>query len=115
MLGFFRLVSVCCALALLGGILLHDLAAAKMSAEMAEARLSIASGDSDACPACAPDGPEVVCDIDCTAPVLSTAVAAEIVAAVTLRSLRLTLPGDMGRTGLDPGSEPHPPRGTVLI
>ncbi|RKF15341.1 hypothetical protein D6850_11015 [Roseovarius spongiae] len=109
-----RLATLCLSLALLGGMLGHDLAGAKMSLEMASAATVIDAEQGDICPACTQDTSDaVVCDMDCTAPVLSTVRDART-AGLNLRSSPLETSGDLDLAGLDPGSDPFPPRSTFL-
>lgn len=109
-----RLITLCLTLALLSGVLLHDLAGAKMSLEMASAASVMDVEQDDICPACTQDTDEaIVCDMDCTAPVLSTARASQA-EPFDLVSSRLARTGDLHLAGLDPASDPFPPRTSFL-
>ena len=112
---------LCFSLALLGGVLLHDTARARMSFAMAASEMVSATGDvsvaeeGEICPACAPDdaADEVACDFDCTAPALSTTATPQAV-ATTLHGARLTSTVGISLRGLDLGVDPTPPRSTIL-
>ena len=106
-----RLAMLCLSLALLGGVLLHDLAGAKMSLDMAGTTMTAVEQEG-ACPACPQESSDLVaCDMDCTAPVLSTDRVSRAV-ALDMRSSRLDMTADLDLAGLDPGSDPFPPRST---
>ncbi len=105
---------LCLSLALLGGVLLHDLAGARMSLDMASAAPATHAQQDDLCPACTQDQTDViVCDMDCTAPVLSTA-RPSLAEVLSLPSTLATRSGDVHHAGLDPGSDPFPPRTSFL-
>lgn len=109
-----RLATLCLSLALLGGVLLHDLAGAKMSLDIASAASVMGVEQDDICPACTQDADEaIVCDMDCTAPVLSTARASQA-DPFDLISTHLARSGDLHLAGLDPASDPFPPRTSFL-
>lgn len=109
-----RLATLCLSLALLSGVLLHDLAGAKMSLDMAGAASMMDVEQDDICPACTQDVDEaIVCDMDCTAPVLSTARASQA-EPFDLVSSRFARTGEVHLPGLDPASDPFPPRTSFL-
>lgn len=135
-----RLAALCLSLALLGGLILHDLAGAKVTIDMARAAapapVSLPTSDlapdlalnpaqataasegaamrADACGACQADDPAALtCNWDCTAPVFSTETL-PLPVAVTLHASLVAMPGDMDLAGLDPGADPFPPRSTFL-
>lgn len=109
-----RLATLCLSLALLGGVLLHDLTGAKMSLDMAGAASVMDVEPDDICPACTQDADEaIVCDVDCTAPVLSTARASQA-EPFDLISSRLAGTGDLHLAEFDPASDPFPPRTSFL-
>lgn len=109
-----RLATLCLSLALLSGVLLHDLAGTKMSLDMAGAASVMDVEQDDICPACTQDTDEaIVCDMDCTVSVLSTARASQA-APFDLIYSRLPRAGDIHLPGLDPASDPFPPRTSFL-
>ncbi len=109
-----RLATFCLSLALLSGMLVHELAAAKMSVKMAAGVSSFDTAHDPMCPTCSPDDQhEAVCDMDCTAPVFSTAGAPQL-EPVAFQTSPLKIAGTLDLTGLDPGSDPFPPRSTFL-
>lgn len=110
-----RLATLCLSVVLLGGVLLHDTASAAMSFEMAASDMVSAAGDDGNCPACAEnDAGEVVCDLDCTAPVLSTAVTPQALSGALRGSCLVARPG-ISLRNLDLGVDPTPPRSHILI
>ncbi|MGR3570663.1 hypothetical protein [Brevirhabdus sp.] len=140
MLLMVRLAALCLSLALLGGLVLHDLAGAKLTIDMARAAapapvsmsgpdlaptvtpapaLTIAAPEgaalrADDCAACgAGDPAALTCNWDCTAPVFSTE-SLPLPVAVTLHTSLVAMPGDMALAGLDPGADPFPPRNIFL-
>ncbi|KAF0677172.1 hypothetical protein [Profundibacterium mesophilum] len=109
-----RLATLCLSLALLGGVLMHDLAGARMSLDMASAATAPDVEQGELCPACSEDMAEVpLCDMDCTAPVHVSGKAQQL-SPLTLRTTALGQSGDDRLVGLDPGSDPFPPRNSVL-
>lgn len=106
-----RLAMLCLSLALLGGVMLHDVSGARMSIDMAAS--SVEQQD-DLCPACVQDaGEEMVCDFDCTAPLLSTASSmADLQIAVIATSLAWPADPALRTRHLD--FDPAPPRTTIL-
>lgn len=105
-----RLATYCLSLVLLTGIFAHDLAAANMSMQMSGLTLSATMEDESDCRACTlEEKGEVVCDIDCTAPVF---VAPQLLQSEpeSIGRFFVPVPGDIDLTGVDPGSDPFPPR-----
>jgi len=107
-----RLATFCLSLTLLVGVLVHDVSGARMSIDMAAS--STVEQQDDLCPACAQEaGEQVVCDLDCTAPLLSTetftAALPQAVAATAL-----DWPADAAVRTRQPGFDPAPPRATIL-
>lgn len=102
---------LCFSLALLGGVMLHDVSGARMSIDMAAA--SVEQQD-NLCPACVQDvGEEMACDFDCTAPLLSTASSmADLQIAVIATSLAWPTDPALRTRHLD--FDPAPPRTTIL-
>ncbi|APX89143.1 hypothetical protein BV394_04955 [Brevirhabdus pacifica] len=107
-----RLLTLCISLAFLGGLMLHDVAGARMSFNMVAAETSDEGGE--VCPACeVEDAETVICKLDCTTPMLflgafAAALPERLVADVHLatspHSLRMR----------PPGFDPAPPRTTIL-
>jgi hypothetical protein len=99
-------------LALLGGLMLHDMAGARMSFDMAAAAATDQSDE--VCPACEVEDVETVaCDLDCTAPLLFTgALSATMPERLTAGTHLPTAP-DAFRARR-PGFDPAPPRTTIL-
>ncbi len=109
-----RLATFCLSLVLLTGVLAHDLAAANMSMETSGMTASSASDEGEACAACLPgEQSEVICDIDCTAPVFIFSRMHQSPIESVQRFFMLT-PADLSLAGLNPGSDPFPPRTTFL-
>lgn len=112
---WIRLVTLCLSLALLGGILMHDAASVQMSVRMASHDMAADSGSDKNCPACTPRSIDTAtCDLDCTTPILLF-VAAPETPAVKMRNVHLAPVVNSGLRRFDPGVEPSPPRGTILI
>ncbi len=110
-----RLATLCLSLVLLGGVMLHDVASASMSFDMANSDMTAAVAADDNCPACTSGKTAAVaCDLDCTAPVL-LAVTTPISAVKTMRSSGLVSVANLSLKGLDLGVDPTPPRNTFLI
>ena len=109
-----RLATYCLSLVLLTGILAHDLAAANMSIEMSGMTVSSTSDQGEACAACLPgEQSEVVCDIDCTAPVFVYSQMHQS-SIESVQRFFMPAPADLSLAGLNPGSDPFPPRTTFL-
>ena len=107
-----RLASLCLSLALLGGVLLHDVAGARMSLDMTAT--AMAEQQDDTCLACAQDADEqMVCDFDCTAPLLSTETSPEALPQA-VAGTDLSWPDDATARARQPGFDPAPPRTTIL-
>ena len=109
-----RLATVCFSFALLTGLLAHDLAAANMSMQMSGLTSSATMEEGGDCTACLQeDQGEVVCDIDCTAPVfvMSQMLQSQL---ESVQRFSVPVPGDLGLTGVNLGSDPFPPRTTSL-
>ncbi len=105
-----RLAALCLSLALLGGILLHDVANADMSLKM-----TVSLDESDLCPACSHDAQDqIVCAFDCTVPVLSTA-GAPVTPVITVVSLQIAAVEGKVLHGTVPDFDPSPPRTSILI
>ncbi|MSU90810.1 hypothetical protein GE300_14495 [Rhodobacteraceae bacterium 2CG4] len=107
-----RLATFFLSLVLTAGVLMHEVASAQMSIDMA-ATPAVERQD-EVCPACPQDTDEqVVCDLDCTVPLLftatSTAAVPQIVAATGL-----VWPADATVRTRQPGFDPAPPRATIL-
>jgi hypothetical protein len=112
---WIRLATLCLSLVLLGGVLLHDVASASMSFDMANSDLTAAVAADDNCPACTSGKTAMLaCDLDCTAPIL-LAAATPISAVKTVRSSGLVSVADLSLQGLDLGVDPTPPRNILLI
>ena len=112
---WIRLVTLCLSLALLGGILMHDAASVQMSVRMSSHDMNVDGSSDGSCPACPSRSTDTsVCDLDCTTPVLLF-VAAPETHAVKMRNVHLAAVVNSGLYGFDPGVEPSPPRGTILI
>ncbi|MBU2359699.1 MAG: hypothetical protein KKB02_12330 [Alphaproteobacteria bacterium] len=112
---WIRLVTLCLSLALLGGILMHNAASVQMSVRMASHDMAADSVSDKNCPACSSSPTDTAtCDLDCTTPVLLF-VAAPETHAVKMRNVHLAAVVNSGLYGFDPGVEPSPPRGTILI
>ncbi|MBQ0717788.1 MAG: hypothetical protein KBT64_11245 [Sulfitobacter litoralis] len=110
-----RLTTFCLSLALLSGVLAHDLAAANMSMEMSGLTTSAHIEQDDDCTACLQDDQgAIVCDIDCTAPVFLIAQLLQP-QPETLHRFAVPMPKDLGLSGTDPASDPFPPRTISLI
>ncbi len=109
-----RLATYCLSLVLLTGILAHDLAAANMSMQMSGLTSSATMENDSDCLACPlEEQGEVVCDIDCAAPVFVTPQTFQSQPA-SMRRFFVPMPGDLGLAGIDLGSDPFPPRTTFL-
>ena len=109
-----RLATYCLSLVLLTGILAHDLAAANMSMQMSGLTSSATMKNDSECLACPlEEQGEVVCDIDCAAPVFVTPQMLQSQPA-SMRRFFVPMPGDLDLTGADPGSDPFPPRTPFL-
>ena len=109
---WLRLVSLCLSLALLGGVMMHDAAGARMSFDMAAS--AVADAQDDLCPACDQNASEqLVCDLDCTAPLLSTEGSSEILPQ-TVAARSMTRSDDTALRTRRPGFDPAPPRTTIL-
>jgi hypothetical protein len=109
-----RLATFCLSLVLLTGVLAHDLAAANMSLQMSGVTSSAMMEEDDNCTACLQEEQgEAVCDIDCTAPVFVTSQMLQSQPESAHRFF-VPAPGDLDLTGVDPGSDPFPPRTTSL-
>tara|TARA_R110002110_G_C12967506_1_gene672245 strand:+ start:203 stop:550 length:348 start_codon:yes stop_codon:yes gene_type:complete len=109
-----RLAALCLSVALLSGVLLHDLAGAKMSLDMANSVSMVDAEQDSVCPACTPEGPNViVCDMDCTAPVFLTGKVSQS-EPIAVETSFLWMPSDLDLAGLDQGHDPFPPRSTFL-
>ena len=109
-----RLATICLSLVLLTGVLAHDLAAANMSLHMSGLSTSSTMEEDDNCTACLQeDQGEVVCDIDCTAPLF---VASQMLQSQpeSVQRFFAPVPGDLGLAGVNLGSDPNPPRTTSL-
>jgi len=109
-----RLATFCLSLALLTGVLAHELAAANMSMQMSGLTSSETMEEGGDCTACLQeDQGELVCDIDCTAPafVMSQMLQSQ---PESVQRFFAPVPGDLGLTGVDLGSDPFPPRTTSL-
>ncbi len=115
MRNWIRLATLCFSLALVGGILVHDAVSAQMSLRMSSHDMTVDAGTDRNCPACPSDTTDAAtCDLDCTTPVL-VFTAAPDVTAVKMRNAHLVPVVDSGLRCFDPGVEPSPPRGTILI
>ena len=112
---WIRLVTLCLSLALLGGMLMHDAASVQMSVRMSSHDVTVDAGSDKNCPVC-PSRPTdtAACNLDCTTPILLFA-AAPNVTAVKMRNLHPAPVVNSDVHGFDPGVEPSPPRGTILI
>ncbi|MGR3757860.1 MAG: hypothetical protein ACU0AT_11605 [Tranquillimonas sp.] len=117
---WLRLVSICLSFAILGGIVMHDLAGARLSFDMAAAQaapVADATGvvaEGSPCPLCVQDeGQAPLCKLDCTAAV-GSGVQAAVLGDAPQRVTRLALPGGTGLTGRGAGLDPSPPRSTSL-
>ena len=109
-----RLATICLSLVLLTGVLAHDLAAANMSMQMSGLTASATMEEDDTCTACLQeDQGEVVCDIDCTAPLFVTSQILQS-QPESVQRFFAPVPGDLGLAGIDLGSDPFPPRTTSL-
>lgn len=109
-----RLATFCLSLVLLTGVLVHDLAAANMSMEMSGMTVSSTIDEGEACAACLPgEQSEVVCDIDCTAPVFIFSQMHQS-PIESVQRFFMSAPADLSLDGLNPGSDPFPPRTTSL-
>jgi len=109
---WLRLVSFCLSLVLLGGVMMHDAAGARMSFDMAAS--AVAEPQDNLCPVCDQGASEqLVCDLDCTAPFLSTEGSSEILPQ-TVATHSLTRPDDTALRTRRPGFDPAPPRTTIL-
>jgi len=109
-----RLATICLSLVLLTGVLAHDLAAANMSMQMSGSTASATMEEDDTCTACLQeDQGEVVCDIDCTAPLFVTSQMLQS-QLESVQRFFAPVPGDLGLAGIDLGSDPFPPRTTFL-
>ncbi|WP_334061210.1 hypothetical protein [Limimaricola cinnabarinus] len=107
-----RLATFCLSLTLLVGVLVHDVAGARMSMDMA-ATDTVEQQD-DPCPACVQDdGKQVACDFDCTAPLLSTEMS-PTAQPQTVAATGLAWPADAMVRTRHPGFDPAPPRTTIL-
>ncbi|SDX70184.1 hypothetical protein SAMN04488041_11314 [Sulfitobacter pontiacus] len=105
-----RLATFCLSLVLLTGILAHDLAAANMSMQMSGVTSSAIMEEDGGCTACLQENQgEAVCDIDCTAPVFVTSQMLQS-QPESVQGFFVPVPGDLDLTGVDPGSDPFPPR-----
>lgn len=106
-----RLAMLCLSLALLGGVILHDVSGVRMSIGMAASNVE---QQDDLCPACVQDdGEQMVCEFDCTAPLLSTASPmADLPTAVIATSLAWPADSAVRTHHLD--FDPAPPRTTIL-
>jgi hypothetical protein len=105
-----RLATFCLSLVLLTGILAHDLAAANMSMQMSGLTSSAIMEEDGDCTACLQENQgEAVCDIDCTAPVFVTSQMLQS-QPESVQGFFVPVPGDLDLTGVDPGSDPFPPR-----
>ncbi|MCF7702043.1 hypothetical protein [Loktanella sp. M215] len=112
---WIRLATLCLSLVLLGGVMLHDVASANMSFDMANRDMTAAVAADDNCPACTSDKTtKVACDLDCTAPVL-LAVSTPTSAVKAVRRSGLISVAALSLEGLDLGVDPTPPRSTLLI
>ncbi|GAD57555.1 hypothetical protein MBELCI_3607 [Limimaricola cinnabarinus LL-001] len=68
----------------------------------------------DLCPACAQEaGEQVVCDLDCTAPLLSTETSMAALPQAVAATAR-DWPADAAVRTRQPGFDPAPPRTTIL-
>ncbi|WP_143155490.1 hypothetical protein [Loktanella atrilutea] len=95
--------------------MLHDVASASMSFEMADSDMTAAVAADDNCPACTSDKTAAAaCDLDCTSPVL-LAVSTPTSAVKAMRRSGLTSVADLSLQGLDLGVDPTPPRSILLI
>jgi len=109
-----RLATFCLSLALLTGVLAHDLAAANMSMQMSGLSTSSTMEEDDNCTACLQeDQDEVVCDIDCTAPIFVMSQMHQS-QPESVQRFFAPVPGDLGLAGVNLGSDPNPPRTTSL-
>lgn len=102
---------LCLSLALLGGVMMHDAAGARMSIDMAAS--SVEQQD-DLCPACVQDdGEQMVCGFDCTAPLLSTASSmTDLPMAIAVTGLAWPADSAVRTRNLD--FDPAPPRTNIL-
>lgn len=107
-----RLLSLCVSLTLLGGLMLHDVAGAQMSFDMAAA--SISDQNENVCPACeAEDAETIACNVDCTAQM-------PFIGASSAPSMERLVVDAHPSTGPDsmrmrrPGFDPAPPRTNFL-
>lgn len=107
-----RLAALFLSLTFLVGVLVHDLAGAQMSIDMSAAT-NLEQQD-ELCLACAEGaGEQVVCDLDCTGPLLSL----EPIAAAlpqTFAATVLVWPADAVVRTRKPGFDPAPPRTNIL-
>jgi hypothetical protein len=109
-----RLAIFCLSLVLLTGVLAYDLAAANMSLQMSGVISSATMEEDDTCTACLQeDQGEVVCDIDCTAPLFVTSQMLQS-QLESVQRFAMPVPVDAGLTGVNLGSDPFPPRTTSL-
>ncbi len=109
-----RLATICLSLVLLTGVLAHDLAAANMSMQMSGLTASATMEEDDTCTACLQEEQgEVMCDIDCTAPLFVTSQMLQS-QLESVQRFFAPVPGDLGLAGIDLGSDPFPPRTTSL-
>ncbi len=112
---WIRLATLCLSLVLVGGVMLHDVASASMSFDMADTDMTAEVAADDNCPACTSDKTAAVaCDLDCTTPVL-LAVTTPGGAVKAVRSSSLISGAGFSLEGLDLGVDPTPPRSTLLI
>ena len=109
-----RLATFCLSLVLLTGVLAHDLAAANMSMQMSGLTASATMEEDDTCTACLQEEQgEVVCDIDCTAPLFVMSQVSQS-QPESMQRFAMPVPIDAGLTGVNLGSDPFPPRTTSL-
>jgi hypothetical protein len=107
-----RLATLCLSLALLSGVMMHAAAGARMSFDMAAS--VVVEHQDDLCPACEQgESEQPVCDLDCTAPLLSTAGASDF-PPQTVATRNMTRPDDTAVRTRRPGFDPAPPRTTIL-
>ena len=112
---WIRLATLCLSLVLLGGVMLHDVASASMSFDMANSDMTAAVAADDNCPACTSDKTAAAaCDLDCTTPVL-LAVTIPDGAVKAVRRSGLISVANLSLQGLDLGVDPTPPRSILLI
>ena len=106
-----RLFAICLSLALLGGVMAHEVVSARMSIDMAASAFQ--EQQDDICPACgAEDEEAVVCDLDCTAPLLfAQTTLPPLPERPSVGHVQLV---DALIEARRPGFDPAPPRTSIL-